>query len=145
MGRAALAQVLVGLAVLGPDCRNDPLTGSVVEQDGSCFLQVVRMLGGTEVPAGVVGNAAEGILAEDTLVGCTQAAVARSLVEDILAGCNQAVVARNLAGDTLVECTQVAVVGSLVGGILVEGNLAGDTLVEGHGPGGGCRNGDVPF
>lgn len=142
---AALVQVLVGPAVLEPDCRNDPLTGSVVEQDGSCSLQAERTLGGTEVPAEVVGNAAEGVLAEDTLVGCTQAAVVRSLVEDILAGCNQAVVARNLAGDTLVECTQGVVADNLAEGILVEDTLAGDNLVAGHGPGVGCRNGDVPF
>lgn len=139
VGRVALGQVLVGLAALGRETgyRSDPLKGSMVEEDDNYSLQVERTPGYIEVPVGVVGNAAGGVLVEDSLVEDSPAG--DSPAEGILAG-------DSLAGgnpaqeDTLVEHSQAVAVGILAGDILVEGSL-----VAGHGSGEDYRSEDVPF
>lgn len=109
----------------------------MVEEDGNYSLQVERTPGCTEVPVGVVGSAAGGVLVEDILAGDTLAEDSLAegiLVEDSLAGGNPA------QEDTLVEHSQAVAVGNLAGDILVE-----DNLVAGHGSGEDYRNEDVPF
>ena len=138
-GRVALGQVLVGLVALGRETgyRNDPLKGSMAEEDGNYFPQVERTPGCIEVPVGVVGNAAGGVPVEDSLAGGNPAGDSPAegiLVEDSLAGGNPA------QEDTLVEHSQAVAVGNLAGDILVE-----DNLVAGHGSGEDYRNEDVPF
>lgn len=135
--RVATVQVLTGPAVLGREAgyRNDPLKGSMVEEDGNCSHQVERMPGCTEAPAGVAGNAAEGILVEGNRV-------ADILAEDSPA--EDTLVAGTLVGGNpaqegiLAERTQA--VGSLAGDTLVAGNL-----VAGDGSGEDYRSEDVPF
>lgn len=139
MGWVALGQVLVGLVELGwgTGYRSDPLKGSMVEEGGNYSHQVGRTPDCTEVPVGAGGNAAGGVLVEDTLAGGNPAG--DSPAEGIL-------VAGNLAGDnlaqedTLVEHTQAVAVDSLAGDTLAVGNL-----VAGHGSGEDYRNEDVPF
>ena len=138
-GRVALGQVLVGLAALGWETgyRNDPLKGSMAEEDGNYSHQVGRTPGCIEVPVGVVGNTAGGVLVEDSLAGDTLAGdnpAEGSLVADTLAVGNPA------QEDTLVEHSQAVAVGNLAGDILVE-----DSLVAGHGSGEDYRSEDVPF
>lgn len=138
-GRVALGQVLVGLVALGRETgyRNDPLKGSMAEEDGNYFPQVGRTPGCTEAPVGAVGNAVEDVLVEGSRVVGTLAGDSPAegiLVADNLAGGNPA------QEDTLVEHSQAVAVGNLAGDILVEGSL-----VAGHGSGEDYRNEDVPF
>ena len=137
--RVALGQVLVGLAALGWETgyRSDPLKGSMVEEDGNYSLQVEHTPGCIEVPVGVVGSAAGGVLVEDSLAGDSpggDSPAEGNLVADSLAGGSPA------EGGTLVEHTQVVAVDSLAGDTLAVGSL-----VAGHGSGEDYRNEDVPF